>query len=53
MTKMDMIWVAVASMLYTETSASKTVTRNQIDTQILKLFGVSVTPVMIEKHIRL
>lgn len=51
MTKMDMIWVAVASMLHPETSASKTVTRGQIEAQVAKLFGASITPVMIERHL--
>lgn len=31
MTKMDMIWVAVASMIHPATALSKTVTRGQIE----------------------
>ncbi|MFC6522957.1 hypothetical protein ACFQAT_27675 [Undibacterium arcticum] len=54
MTKMDMIWIAVASMLHPETSTSKTVSRGQIEAQVAKLFGPSITPitpVMIERHL--
>jgi hypothetical protein len=51
MTKMDMIWIAVASMLHPETSASKTVTRGQIEAHVTKLFAETITPVMIERHL--
>jgi len=51
MTKMDMIWVAVGSLLHPEVNRSRTVTRGEIETQVLKLFGASITPVMIEKHL--
>jgi hypothetical protein len=48
---MDMIWVAVASLLHPITTESTTVTRGQIESQVLELFGTSITPVMIEKHL--
>ncbi len=51
MTKMDMVWVAVASMLHPETSSSKTVTRSEIEASVAKLFGASLTAVMIERHL--
>lgn len=51
MTKMDMIWIAVAGLLHPEPSSSKTVTRSQIEAEVLRLFGASITPVMIEKHL--
>ena len=51
MTKMDMIWVAVASLLHPETAESRTVTRSQIESEVLKVFGTTLTPVMIEKHL--
>jgi hypothetical protein len=51
MTKMDMIWIAVASMIHPSTVSSKTVSREQIETQVAKLFGAALTPVMIEKHL--
>jgi hypothetical protein len=51
MTKMDMVWVAVATMLHPDTSLSKTLTRNDIEAQVSKLFGASLTPVMIERHL--
>lgn len=51
MTKMDMVWVAVASMLHPEASSLRTVTRIQIEAQVRKLFGESLTPVMIERRL--
>ena len=48
---MDMIWVAVASMIHPTTASSKTITRGEIEVQVLKLFGTTLTPVMIEKHL--
>jgi hypothetical protein len=51
MTKMDMIWVAVASLLHPDTRSSKTVTRSDIESTVSKLFGKSLTPVMIERHL--
>jgi hypothetical protein len=51
MTKMDMIWVAVTSMLHPDFRSNNTVTRGQIEAQVAKLFGVSITPVMIERHL--
>ena len=51
MTKMDMIWVAVATILYPETSSSKTVTVGEIEAQVVKLFGAAVTRVMIAGHL--
>lgn len=51
MTKMDMIWVAVASMIHPTTGSSKTVSRGEIVALVSKLFGGTLTPVMIEKHL--
>ena len=51
MTKMDMVWVAVAGMLHPETSSSKTVTRSEIEASVAKLFGASLTAVMVERHL--
>jgi hypothetical protein len=51
MTKMDMIWIAAASLLYPECGSSNTVTRRQIEAQADKLFGVVLTPVMIDRHL--
>lgn len=51
MTKMDMVWVAVASLLHPDTNASKTVTRAEIDREVSKLFGAPLTAVMIERHL--
>ncbi len=51
MTKMDMVWVAVASLLHPEISASRTVTRGEIEAHVTKLFGALLTPVMVERHL--
>ena len=51
MTKMDMVWVAVASILHPDTSSSKTVTRKEIETAVARLFGATLTAVMIERHL--
>lgn len=51
MTKMDMIWVAVASMIQPSTDSSKTVARSEIAAKVTELFGATLTPVMIEKHL--
>ncbi len=51
MTKMDMIWVAVASMLHPSTLSKQTVTRQMIAHRVLELFGTVITPVVVEKHL--
>lgn len=51
MTKMDMVWVATARLLYPKTAESATVTRTQIQEEVDALFGSSITPVMIDKHL--
>ena len=51
MTKMDMVWVATANILYPHTEATLTVTKSQIDAEVNNLFGTSITPVMIRKHL--
>ena len=51
MTKMDMIWIAVATMLYPETGSDFAFNKADIDETVMKMFGVSVTPVMISSHL--
>ena len=51
MTTMDMAWVAVATLLHPETTSSRTVSRSDIEAQVSKLFGVSLAPVIIERHL--
>lgn len=46
-----MIWIAVATMLHPDTSSSRTVTRGQIEAQVSKLFGETITPIMIQRHL--
>lgn len=48
---MDMVWVATANLLHPNTVATFTVTRSQIETEVGALFGESITPVMIERHL--
>jgi hypothetical protein len=51
MTKMDMIWISVASMIHPDIDDSKTVSRKEIESRIQLLFGTTITPVMLEKHL--
>lgn len=51
MTKMDMVWVTTANLLYPNAAASFAVTRSQIEEEVVSLFGESITPVMIERHL--
>lgn len=48
---MDMIWIAVAGMLYPKSGSANTVTRRQIEDEVNRLFGVALTPVMIDRHL--
>jgi hypothetical protein len=50
MTKMDMVWIAVAGLLHPSTASSRTVTRAEIESEVSRLFRVSLTRVMIDKH---
>ncbi len=51
MTKMDMVWVAVATIIHPRTAPSVLVTKSKIDSTVAKLFGETITPVMINKHL--
>ncbi len=51
MTKMDMVWVATANLLHPNTEATFTVTKSQIEAEVDTLFGASITPVLIERHL--
>ena len=51
MIKMDMIWIAVASLLYPEISPLHLVSRKNIEAQVWRLFSTKITPVMIEQHL--
>lgn len=49
MTKMNMIWVAVAKLLHPHTNAS--ITKADIDRLVYELFQKEITPVMIDTHL--
>ena len=51
MTKMDMIWVAAAGLIHPSMTPATTVTRRQIEAKVKALFGASITPVMVERHL--
>ena len=51
MTKMDMVWVAVALLVHPRVEASVVVEKSQIDSKVLELFGETITLVMIDKHL--
>lgn len=48
---MDMVWVAVANLLHPNTANTATVSKAQIDAEVDTLFGETITPVMIQKHL--
>ena len=51
MIKMDMIWIATAKLIYPRTSPSILVSQREINREITKLFDVSISRVMLEKHL--
>ena len=51
MTKMDMVWVAAANLIRPSITSLRTVTREQIESEVSRLFGASITPIMIDKHL--
>jgi hypothetical protein len=53
MTKMDMIWIATANLLHPNVAAASTVTRDQIESEVNRLFGadVRITSVLIDRHL--
>ena len=51
MIKMDMIWIAAASLLYPDISQLHLVSRQNIEAQVWRLFSARFTPVMIEQHL--
>lgn len=53
MTKMDMVWVATASLLHPNTASASTVTREQIESEVNRLFGanIDIPRVLIDRHL--
>ena len=51
MTKMDMVWIAVATLIRPETASSVAVSKDDIDKQVYALFQIHITPVMITTHL--
>lgn len=49
MTKMNMIWIAVAKILHSRSALS--VTKSDIDRVVDELFQAEITPVMINVHL--
>jgi len=49
MTKMNMVWVAVAKLLHSHPARS--VTKSEIDRLVYELFQAEITPVMINVHL--
>jgi hypothetical protein len=50
-TKMDMVWIAVASAIHPEIRDDIGVRKEDIHTAVADLFGESITPVMITRHL--
>ena len=51
MTKMNMVWIAVATLIYPDTSTDRRVSKAKIDARVRKLFQTTITPVMITHHL--
>lgn len=51
MIRMDMVWVAVATLIQSAKRTDVTVTKQQIDSKVKELFGTHITPVMISRHL--
>ena len=51
MTKMDMVWIAVATLIRPETASSVAVSKDDIDQRVYALFQTHITPVMITRHL--
>ncbi len=49
MTKMNMVWIAVAKLLHSHTASF--VTKKDIDELVFKLFQTKITPAMINSHL--
>ena len=50
MTKMDMVWIAVATLIGPQTARSVAVSKDDIDQRVHALFQTHITPVMITTH---
>ena len=51
MTKMNKVWIAVATLIYPDTRPDRVVTKDQIDARVRRLFDTTITPVMITHHL--
>lgn len=51
MTKMNMVWVAVAKCIYPDIQTTTKVTKEEIDKMVDRLFSKKITPVMITHHL--
>ncbi len=51
MTKMDKIWISVATLLHPQDAANNLVTYKEIIVKIDELFNIVISPVMLEKHL--
>ena len=51
MTKMDMIWIGVASLIYPQTSSNTFVRKANVEKIVSEMFGATITPVMLTKHL--
>ena len=51
MTKMNMVWVAVATLIHPDTRLARLVFKEEIDARVQELFQTTITPVMITHHL--
>ena len=50
-TKQDMIWCAVASLVYPETSSNYLVSEEDLVREVQRLFGATLTPLQYQWHL--
>ena len=51
MTKMDMVWISLASLLYPNTSHTKTFSQQEIEAKVSELFNEKINSAMISSHL--
>ena len=51
MTKMDKIWIAVATLTYPDAEAPRLLTQDEIKARVWRLFETTITPVMVTRHL--
>lgn len=51
LTKMDMCWIAAATLIYPRTEVTFLISKEQIDLKVKNLFREDITPIMLTHHL--